>query len=73
MLPELPVDIREAQTRGISLFAGEAEESRFDMVLRDAWNALPRGHTKNAMNQLLDELLLPETPGATSRQRKPNI
>jgi hypothetical protein len=38
MLPELPADIREAQQRGISLFAGEAEESRFDGVLRDAWN-----------------------------------
>src|SRR5262249_1733246 len=38
MLPELPVDIREAQARGISLFAGEAEDGRFDLVLRDAWN-----------------------------------
>ena len=38
MLPELPADIREAQSRGISLFAGEAEEGRFDVVLRDAWN-----------------------------------
>ena len=33
-----PPDIREAQSRGISLFAGEAEEGRFDVVLRDAWN-----------------------------------
>jgi hypothetical protein len=38
MLPELPPDIREAQARGISLFAGEAEDGRFDTVLRDAWN-----------------------------------
>jgi hypothetical protein len=38
MLPELPADIREAQSHGISLFAGEAEEGRFDVVLRDAWN-----------------------------------
>src|SRR5580704_15215139 len=38
MLPELPADIREAQERGISFFAGEAEEHRFDVVLRDAWN-----------------------------------
>jgi hypothetical protein len=38
MLPELPQDIREAQARGISLFAGEAEEGRFDAVLRDAWD-----------------------------------
>jgi len=36
MLPELPADIREAQARGISLFAGEAEGGRFDTVLRDA-------------------------------------
>ena len=38
MLPELPADIRDAQSRGISLFAGEAEERRFDQVLCDAWN-----------------------------------
>ena len=38
MLPELPRDISDAQKRGISLFAGEAEERRFDIVLRDAWN-----------------------------------
>ena len=37
MLPELPADIRTAQVRGISLFAGEAEEGQFDTVLRDAW------------------------------------
>jgi hypothetical protein len=38
MLPELPQDVREAQALGISLFAGEAEEGRFDEVMRDAWN-----------------------------------
>jgi len=38
MLPELPQDIREAQALGIALFAGEAEEGRFDEVMRDAWN-----------------------------------
>jgi len=38
MLPELPDDIRQAQDLGISLFAGEAEERRLDIVLRDAWN-----------------------------------
>jgi radical SAM family protein len=37
MLPELPPDLVEAQSRGISLFAGEAEEGRLDSVLRDAW------------------------------------
>ncbi len=38
MLPEMPQDMREAQALGISFFAGEAEEGRFDEVLRDAWN-----------------------------------
>ena len=37
MLPEMPPDMREAQALGISFFAGEAEEGRFDVVLRDAW------------------------------------
>jgi hypothetical protein len=38
MLPEMPQDMREAQELGISFFAGEAEERRFDEVLQDAWN-----------------------------------
>jgi hypothetical protein len=38
MLPEMPGDMREARALGISFFAGEAEEGRFDEVLRDAWN-----------------------------------
>src|ERR1700726_3185112 len=38
MLPEMPQDMREAQALGISFFAGEAEEGRFDQILRDAWN-----------------------------------
>jgi len=38
MLPELPADIRRAQAKGISVFAGEAEDRRLDRVLRDAWN-----------------------------------
>ncbi len=38
MLPELPPDLREAQALGISFFAGEAEEGRFDQVLCDAWS-----------------------------------
>jgi hypothetical protein len=38
MLPEMPQDLREAQALGISFFAGEAEERRFDEVLCDAWN-----------------------------------
>ncbi len=35
MLPDIPVDIRDAMDLGISIFAGEAE-GRFDEVLRDA-------------------------------------
>ena len=38
MLPKLPPDIRDAQALGISFFAGEAEEHRFDEVLQDAWS-----------------------------------
>src|SRR6185369_6473268 len=38
MLPELPQDIKDAQALGISFFAGESEEGRFDEVLQDAWN-----------------------------------
>lgn len=38
MLPSLPPEIVEAQAMGISLFAGEAEEGRLDMVMRDAWS-----------------------------------
>ena len=36
MLPEMPQDLRDAQALGISFFAGEGEEGRFDEVLRDA-------------------------------------
>jgi radical SAM superfamily enzyme YgiQ (UPF0313 family) len=35
MLPEMPPELKEAQSLGISLFAGEAE-GRFEEVLRDA-------------------------------------
>jgi hypothetical protein len=35
MLPEMPQDLRGASI-GISFFAGEAEDGRFDTVLRDA-------------------------------------
>src|SRR4029077_18473265 len=38
MLPEMPQEMRDAQALGISFFAGEAEESRLDDMLRDAWN-----------------------------------
>jgi hypothetical protein len=38
MLPVMPPEIQDAIDMGISMFAGEAEEGRFDEVLRDAWN-----------------------------------
>jgi hypothetical protein len=38
MLPEMPPEMRDAQALGISFFAGEAEEGRLDVVIRDAWN-----------------------------------
>ena len=41
MLPEIPPEIREAQDLGIILFAGEAEDGRFDQVLRDAFAGVP--------------------------------
>jgi hypothetical protein len=36
MLPETPPEMREAQAMGISFFAGEAEQGRLDLVMRDA-------------------------------------
>ncbi len=44
MLPEMPTDLKEAQALGISFFAGEAEEGRFDEVLRDAWGGKLKSH-----------------------------
>ena len=37
MLPKMPPDMQEALDLGVSLFAGEAEEGRLDLVLRDAF------------------------------------
>jgi hypothetical protein len=38
MLPELPDDIKEARKRGITLFAGEAEDGRLEDVYNDAYH-----------------------------------
>src|SRR5262245_43116300 len=38
MLPVVPPEIQDAMDMGISIFAGEAEEGRLDIVMRDAWN-----------------------------------
>jgi hypothetical protein len=50
MLPEIPADIRRAQAIGISFFAGEAENSRLDEVIRDAW----KGKLKPIYNHMDD-------------------
>src|SRR6185295_19693762 len=38
MLPVVPPEIQAAMDMGISIFAGEAEEGRLDVILMDAWN-----------------------------------
>jgi hypothetical protein len=38
MLKDMPEDMVDAQARGISFFAGEAEDGRLDQVLIDAYN-----------------------------------
>ncbi len=38
MLDETPPEIREAEALGVSLFLGEAEDGRFDQVLKDAYD-----------------------------------
>ncbi len=37
MLKEIPADIQEAIDIGCTIFAGEAEEGRFEMLLKDVW------------------------------------
>src|SRR5271166_3703952 len=56
MLPELPEDLKNAQALGISLFAGEAEDGRLDLVLKDALE----GTLKPLYNFMSD---LPEMAG----------
>lgn len=38
MLDTLPQELLDAQSIGVSLFSGEAENRRFDLVVKDAWN-----------------------------------
>ena len=37
MLDELPPELEDAQSKNVSLFAGEAEGQRFDRIVQDAW------------------------------------
>ena len=57
MLPVTPPEIQAAMDMGISMFAGEAEEGRLDIVLKDAWN----GTLKPLYNYMDD---LPSMEGA---------
>jgi radical SAM family protein len=57
MLPVVPAEIQDAMDMGISMFAGEAEDSRLDVILQDAWN----GTLKSLYNHMDD---LPGLEGA---------
>jgi len=57
MLPGVTPELQAAMDLGISLFAGEAEERRMDVILRDAWE----GKLKPLYNYLAD---LPSLAGA---------
>jgi len=56
MLPEMPDDMKQAQAMGISFFIGEAEDGRFERVIRDAY----AGALKPVYDYSKD---LPDLPG----------
>ena len=58
MLPELQADLQVALDMGCSLFAGEAEDGRFDAVLRDA----AQGTLAPIYNHMADLPALESTP-----------
>ena len=58
MLPELPIEIKQAQELGLSIFGGEAEEQRLDEVFQDAWN----GKLKPVYNYLSNLPVIEEQP-----------
>ena len=64
MLPVVPPEIQAAMDMGISIFAGEAEEGRLDIVLKDAWN----GTLKPLYNYMDD---LPGIEGAPTPRLPP--
>jgi hypothetical protein len=66
MLKDLPPDLVEAQARGISFFAGEAEEQRLDEVLQDAF----AGTLKPIYNHVKDT---PNLAGAPVPHLAPEI
>ena len=74
MLPVVPPEIQQAMDMGISIFAGEAEEGRLEIVLQDAWNG-----TLKPLYDYMDDLPglegapTPSLPavGAGSQRRPP--
>ncbi|HEY6981700.1 radical SAM protein [Reyranella sp.] len=65
MLPVVPPEIQQAMDMGVSIFAGEAEEGRLDVVLQDAWN----GRLKPLYNYMED---LPGIEGAPTPSLPPS-
>ena len=61
MLPVMPPEIQAAMDMGISMFAGEAEEGRLDIVLKDAWNG-----TLKPLYNYMDDLRAWSTPAQPS-------
>ncbi len=68
MLPEVTPELKEAMDLGISLFAGEAEEGRMDIILRDAWERKLKP-LYNYMDDLpsLENAPIPMLPATTIR------
>ena len=64
MLPVVPPEIQAAMDMGIAMFAGEAEEGRLDVVVRDAWNG-----TLKALYNYMDDL--PSMEGAAPPRLPP--
>ena len=68
MLDELPAELADATASGISLFAGEAEEGRFDKLIADAWGASLKplyDYAKSLVD--LENQPLPDLPIAVTR------
>ncbi len=52
-MKDVPEEVREAQKKGISFFAGEGENGRVEQVLKDAWNG-KLAPLYNFLGQLVD-------------------
>jgi len=69
MLSKLPPELAEFQTQGASLFAGEAEEGRFDRVIQDAWeNKLQPLYNYSGNLISLHNSPLPRLPESVSKR-----